>query len=71
MSDERFQEEHDRILNAWRERNPGFSGAFYLIYNVDSMKGATRVKEAKFEKEFRTRMDGDQNPRAELVILPA
>lgn len=71
MTDEKFQEEQQRILEEWSMRNDGFTGAFYLLYDADSVKGATKVVgESEFEKEFRTRMDENQNPDAILVILP-
>ena len=72
MTDEEFDENYARIIGAWREKNQREDGgAFYLLYDDSpSWPGDPVVDEPAFETEFRTRMDGNQNPNAVLVILP-
>lgn len=72
MTDEEFTDAYYRIQAAWRAaHNVEEGGTFYLLYDTaPEWPGDPVVDEPAFEAEFRTRMDGDQNPNATLVILP-
>lgn len=68
-----FDAAQQRLIKSWRGRHGVEEGGCLYLIRPDSpewSKAEPVLDEPEFEKAFRTRMDGDQNSDATLVILP-
>jgi hypothetical protein len=71
MTDDEFDENYARIIEAYKTATNEANGAFFLIRPTSpEWPGHPVTNEPAFETEWRTRCDANTNPTDTFVILP-